>query len=171
MLTGIVTGQEIRKNRDSEINVRMLQVQISNPQDIQSVEYVPLAGDDNPPQNGDTVFILSFGQSYKCAIGVRDAIVASMSAGERKLYSRDSNGDIAAFINLLAGGNVELNGNAFSAVRFAELQTAFDALKSVVNTHTHLYNPGPGSPIATAAGTPQSTADITPAESDTVKLL
>jgi hypothetical protein len=151
----------------------MLQVELGTTaqSDVQSVEYFSLGGDDNPPQTDDKVVVISIGSAFKIAIGVRDLIVTVMNPGERKLYSRDSGGAIAAFINLLTGGDIELNGNANTAVRFAALQTAFDELKGVVNSHTHLYNPGPGSPTATAAGTPQSAADISTAESDTVKLL
>lgn len=172
MTLGTVTGQEIKPNRGTGIDVRILQVDLgtSAQSDPQSVEYFSLSGDDNPPQNGDKVVVISLGSAFKIAIGVRDAVVTAMNAGERKLYSRDNSGDIAAFINLLTDGNIELNGNSRSAVRYEDLRTAFDELKSVVNTHTHIYTPGAGTPTATAVGTPQSSADITAAESETVKL-
>jgi hypothetical protein len=129
-----------------------------------------MSGDDSPPQNGDNVVVLDIGPSFRVAVAVQDSVVPSMPAGEKKIFSRDGSGAIAAFVNLLAGGDLELNGNFDTAVRFAALKTEFDELKGVVNSHTHLYNPGPGGPTPTAVGTPQSAADLTGAESATVKL-
>lgn len=167
---GTITGQEIKTNRDGSIAVRLLQVQISNESDIQTVQYMGAAGDDSAPINGDLVQIFSIGPAFKFAVAVEDQNnIASMDAGEKKLYSRDSAGAIAAFINFLAGGNLELNGNVFSAVRFEELETAFNQLQNDFDTHTHLYTPGVGTPIQTAI-TVASTADIAPAESNTVLL-
>jgi hypothetical protein len=143
---GKVTGQEIKQNRGTDINVRMLQVQLSNESDIQSVEYIPLSGDDNPPKKDDKVVVIGIGSAFKIAIGVRDAVVTAMAAGERKLYSRDGNGDIAAFINLLTDGNINLNGDAYSAVRFEELKTSFDAFVLWAQTHTHPTPPGESNP-------------------------
>jgi hypothetical protein len=162
MQTGTVTGQEITENRNGGVDVRMLQVNLNTPErpDNQAIQYVPMSGDDSPPQNGDTVFVLSIGQSFKVAIGVQDSVIPSMLAGEKKSYSRDSAGDIAAFINYLGGGNLELNGNAFTAVRFAALETAFNQFKSDYNAHNH---------GGSGTNTPTS-ADISPAESETVKL-
>ena len=168
---GTVTGQEVKKNRDGSIAVRLLQVQISNESDIQTVQYMGPAGEDSAPINGDKVQIFSIGPAFQFAIAVEDQNnVASMPAGEKKLYSRDSAGAIAAFISFLAGGNLELNGNDKSAVRYQDLQTQFDELKGVVNSHTHIYTPGAGTPTSTATALPQSAADITTTESPTVKL-
>ena len=162
---GTVTGQEIKPNRGTDIDVRMLQVELgtSAQSDVQSVEYIPLSGDDNPPMKGDKVVVISIGPAFKIAIAVRDAVVTAMNAGERKLYSRDSNGDIAAFMNLLDTGIMELNGNAYSAVRFEELETAFNQLKADYDGHAGHFSPTNSVP------TP-STADISPAESDMVKV-
>ncbi len=164
---GEVTGQEIRENRDGAADVRLLQVRMSNDSDIQTVQYMPMAGEDSPPQIGDMVVIIGIGSAFQVAIGVQDSVVPSMPAGEKKVYSRDSSRDIAAFINYLSGGNLELNGSANTAVRFAALQTAFDALKADFNTHLHT-NPEGGN---VGPAVPQNTSDITGAESPTVKLL
>ena len=164
---GEVTGQEIRENRDGAADVRLLQVRMSNDSDIQTVQYMPMSGDDSPPQNGDLVVVLSIGTAFQVAIGIQDSVVPSMSAGEKKIYSRDSGGAVAAFINFLAGGDLELNGDANTAVRFAALQTAFDGLKADFNAHVHT-NPEGGN---VGPAVPQNTSDITGAESPTVKLL
>ena len=164
---GTITGQEIKENRNGGIDVRLLQVEMSNGSDIQTVQHVPMPGDDSPPQNGDMVAVLPIGPAFKVALGIQDSVVPSMNAGEKKLFSRDSSGNIAAFINFLSGGDIELNGNAFTAVRFSALETAFNQLKTDFDIHNHPTAPvGPVSPPSTAP----STADITPAESETVKL-
>jgi len=70
----------------------------------------------------------------------------------------------------VSGAAIELNGNADFAVAFNDLKTAFDSLKQTVNTHTHLYSPGPLPQVATATGLPQATADMAGAKVDDVKL-
>lgn len=164
---GTITGQQIISNRDGVEDVRLLQVRLSNDSDIQTVQYMPMSGDDSPPQNGDLVVVVAIGPAFQVALGVQDSVVPSMQTGEKKLYSRDSGGIIAAFINFMADGNLELNGKAFTAVRFANLETAFNQLKTDLNSHLHT-NPEGGS---VGPSTPQSTADISSAESVTVKLL
>ena len=165
--TGIVTGREVQKNIDGTVEKLLLQVQITDPDDIQTVEQMTQSGEDTNPANGAKVVIVQNGVSYKMAIAVDDGIVPTMNPGEKKLYSISS-GAIQAFINLLANGDIELNGNAKSAVSFAELKTAFDQLKSDFDTHIH-------SGVTTGAGvsgvpTASTTADIDPAEVDTVRL-
>ena len=160
---GEVTGQEIRENRDGAADVRLLQVRMSNDSDIQTVQYMPMAGDDSPPQIGDTVVIIGIGTAFQVAIGLQDSVVPSMPEGEKKIYSRDSGGSIAAFINLLADGNLELNGSADSAVRFAILDTQLQALVTAINAAFATKSDGSGT-----AGT--LTLDLSNAESPTVKL-
>ena len=69
--------------------------------------------------------------------------------------------------NIKNDGIIEINGNSDFAVRFNALQTAFDQLKSDFNTHTHVSVTSLGTP---SVPVPQSTADITPAKVNEVKL-
>jgi phage gp45-like len=167
MVTGIVTGREVKKNKDGRVEKLLLQVQITEPDDIQTVEFMNQAGSDINPPDGARVLITQNGDSYKIAICSDDNIVPSMNAGEQKIYSTNA-GSIAAFINLLSTGNIELNGNANTAVAFAALATAFNQLKSDFNSHIHTgVTTGGGT-----SGTPQTptAADIAPAEVTEVKL-
>ncbi len=177
--TGKVTGREVSTNRDGQKTVLNLQVEITSPEDIQTVELMQPAGEDTNPPDGSKVIILSAGSAWKIAVAVDDGIEPEMQPGEKKVYSV-SEGAIQAFINFLVSGNIEINGNADFAVRYTKLETAFNTLKSefdtlvqTFNTHTHVYNPGPGSGAPTAVpaalGQP-SQADISPAKVDTVKL-
>jgi hypothetical protein len=167
---GIIRGREIRKNRDGAGNRVMLQVEMSNPDDIQTVEYVSLPGQDENPINGSRVYIIEVGSSYKIGIAVDDGIAPGMATGEKRVYSLNDAGAIQAFINLLKTGIIEVNGNADFAVRFTDLETAFNQLKSDFNTHTHAYTPGSQPPSATAVPVPQTTADMSGAKVDEVKL-
>lgn len=141
--TGTVTGSEVKKNRDGAGNRRLLQVEISDPDDIQTVEMMSAAGEDVNPPVGNRVLIIDVGAAYKIAIAADDGIEPSMDEGEKKIYSIDG-GSISAFINLLNTGILELNGNNDFAVRFNALQAAFDELVTDFNnlvtihdTHKH----------------------------------
>ena len=160
---GRVTGQTIAENRDGAADVRLLQVEMSAPGDVQTVQYMPMAGDDSPPQNWDRVVVLPIGSAFRVALAVQDTVAPSMPAGEKKVYARDGAGDIAAFLNLRAGGDLELNGSGNSAVTFAQLKTVIDAFVLALNAVFASKLDGPGN-----AGV--LTFDITPAESPTVRL-
>ena len=166
--TGTVTGQEIKTNRDGGVEVRLLQVEMSSPDDIQTVQYFPMSGDDSPPIKDDKVAVISIGDSFKIAIGVQDSIVPSMGPGEKKSYSRDSVGAVAAFVNHLASGVLELNGNNDFAVRFNALQTKLTALEAQLIAHVH-----PGVLTGGASTGPSVTVfdiDISAAKVDEVKI-
>jgi phage gp45-like len=160
---GTVTGQEIKTNRNGEIDVRLLQVQFSNDRDIQTVQHFNPSGEDSGPINGDEVIVFDLGPAFKVAVSTQDALAAVVGAGEKKLYSRDSAGAIKAFINLLANGNVQVNGATDTAVRFAALNTALQGLVTAINAVLAGKQDGSG-----AAGT--LTLDLSAAESDTVEL-
>ena len=174
--TGIVTGREFKKNRDSENDRLLLQVQITDADDIHTVEYMSPPGEDSNPPNGAKVLIIDAGRAYKIAIAADDNIQPSMQEGEKKLYSI-SDGAIAAFINFLQSGIVEINGNNDFAVRYNELETGFNQLKSdhdnfVANIYgLHNHPTAPAGPISTPSVLGSaSTADISAAKVNEVKL-
>ena len=80
--TGTVTGQVIEKNRGSDNDVRMLQVEITEELDVQKVQQIAWGG-DNSPINGDLVLIVEISVAYKFAIGVQ-GLVPTVESGERK---------------------------------------------------------------------------------------
>ena len=163
---GVVTGSEIRKNRDGDVNKLLLQVRLSDIDDVQTVEFKSHAGDDTRPPNGSNVLVVSAGEAWKIAVASDDDVVPSMAVGEKKLYST-SGGSIQAFINLKSDGTIEINGNTDFAVRFTALETAFNQLKSDYNSHTHVSVTSVGTPTIPV---PQSTADMSGAKVDGVKL-
>jgi hypothetical protein len=157
--TGTVTGREVGKNRDGDHDRLLLQVQISNADDIQTVEYVSLPGQDENPIDGTRVFIIDAGASYKIAIAADDGIAPAMSEGEKRLYSLDSSGTIQAFINMLKTGIIEINGNGDFAVRWTALNTGLQNMLTALNAD-----------IVVAGGAGTTTLDISGAKVDEVKL-
>ena len=68
-----------------------------------------------------------------------------------------------AKITIKPSGEVELNGSTYSATRFEELEIAFNQLKADYDGHAGHFSPSNISP-------PASTADISPAESASVRV-
>jgi hypothetical protein len=164
LISGKITGQSIGKNKDGQQNVRILQVQMTDGDDIRTVEMYCQAGEDTAPVVGDKVIIrrLGSGSNLVCE-STKDLIEPDVEAGEKKLYSYVGT-TIKAFIKWVKDGILELNGNADFAVRYTALETAFNQLKSDFDTHTQTVSGGVAQPPTA------STADITPSKVETVKL-
>lgn len=163
---GKVTGHEIRKNRDGVDDVCLLQVEVSDPDDIQTIEWYQASGVDSVPPINSLVAFLPAGRAWMIALGANDGIVPVSTPGDYKVYS-SAGGVIKAFLKLLStglarlealiieiissggieitatgiteinGSVVELNGNTDFAVRFSVLSTAFNQLLADYNIHAH----------------------------------
>lgn len=162
-----VVGREVRTNKDGTANKLMLQVEISDPDDIQSVQLMNQSGEETNPPNDSQVIVVSIGESFKVAVAADDNIIPTMAIGERKIYSTSA-GAVSAFINLLASGVIEINGNGEFAVGFTAMKAAFDQLISDFDLHIH-------SGVTTGLGvsgppSAPTTADMTAAKIDDVRL-
>ena len=164
-MTGTVTGFAIGKNRNGSKNVVLLQVELRDKKDVQTIELFNPAGDDSIPPNNSKVVILKVSENFKIAIANSDNIEPVMGQGEKKIYSQSGN-IIKAFINWLNDGILELNGNNDFAVRFNALKTGFDLLVSNFNAHVHTETGG-----TTSAPTVPSTADIDSSKVNEVKII
>lgn len=161
--TGIVTGSELKKNRNGQKTRLMLQVQMTNADDIQTVEYVPLPGTDANPIKGSRVYILTVDNSYKIAVAINDGVTPETDPGERHIYAVNDDGVIQSFIKLLKTGVIRINGDADFAVRF-------DALDQALQLYVNQVNAALGNKLD-GAGTAGLTAlDISAAKVDNVKL-
>jgi len=135
MQTGLIKGSSYRVNRDGSGKKLLLEVEITDPDDIQTVELMTQAGDDiNPPDNS-RVTIIKIGSAWKIAIASDDGIAPdeTLNKGERKIYASDGT-DIKSFINWLVNGNVQINGSGDFAVRYDALSTILDTLATDINT-------------------------------------
>jgi hypothetical protein len=181
--TGKIVGRKIAVNRDGEKKVLLLSCEITDPDDVQTVEYFQQAGTDNEPPDGSTVLLVKVGSAWKIAIAVDDGIEPdpSLLPGEFEYYS-SLLGVKKASIKGRKTGQLELNGIGDYAVKFNQLKTAFDQLKSDFDNHVSKYNghthtttatvstglPGVIAPT-TDTSTP-TTADIDPAKAETIEV-
>ncbi len=159
---GTVRGREIRKNRNGSADVLLLQVEISDADDIQTVELMTQAGDEYSPVDGSRVLLVQLGPAWVVAVTADDLIPPEIAAGERRTYSQDG-GTRKASIYWRTSGQLELNGIGDFAVKFNALETAFNQLKDDFDNHDGHFSPTNSKPAA-------STADISPAKVDTVEL-
>lgn len=175
---GLVTGNEVTIDRDGDSPVRMIQCQLSEEDDTQTVELIRGHGiDECPVSDFATAIILKIG-NYSVCIGIDDAILSEVDEGEKEIYSiLPVTNTKAASILLKADGTIECNGNTDFAVAFNDLKTGFDQLKSDFNTFvTTIYNlhnhpTAPTGPVSVPSVTGSSTsASIDASKVDTVKL-
>lgn len=159
---GTVRGREIRKNRNGEGDVLLLQVEVSDADDIQTVELMTQAGDEYSPIDGAKVLLVQLGPAWVVAVTGDDLMPPGITEGERRTYSQVG-GTRKASIYWRTSGQLELNGTGDHAVRFAALETAFNQLKSDFDGHAGHFSPSNVAP-------PPSSADIAPAKVDTVEL-
>jgi hypothetical protein len=77
------------------------------------------SGDDSQPLNTDYCAILDIERSGgSVVVGYVDPKNAGVtSAGEKRIYSRDGSGNIAAFIHLKSNGNISIENDVFD-IRF-----------------------------------------------------
>jgi len=97
-------------------------------------------------------------------------------AGETRLFSTDENGTVKIALHLKNDGTAEIGGNSKNMVRFQELETGFNTLKTdfnnlviAYNLHIHPSSSGTTSPTVTQ-GT-SSTADISGSKINEIKTL
>jgi hypothetical protein len=133
IITGIITGYKVGKNMNGTKNVLLLQVRISDSEDIQTVEYRCASGDDSFPVIGSEVLVLQITKTWKIGIAVKDQIEPEMSEGERRLYSQE-NGEVKAYIKILKDGTIEINGKTDFAVAYTDLNAALQAFLKDLNT-------------------------------------
>lgn len=176
--TGKVVGNSIGKNQDGDTDVRLLTVELSDGDDIQTVEYYDDGGRDYLPPNGAEVVILDISPSHRIAIAVDDLQVPALPAGAVEFYSLNAAGTAkAAKVKLDNAGVVTINDGEDFAVQFSALQTAFNQLKSDLNTlistyngHTHVAPSGGGATGAPSAPGVASSADMSGAKIEGIKV-
>jgi phage gp45-like len=181
---GTITGREISQNNDASKKTTLLQVTVSEDEDVQTVELQSIAGEDFQPPDGSRVFFDEVSDTFAVALVVDDGVepAADLEQGERELYSSDE-GARKATIRLKKDGQIVVNGGGGTAIEFARMKEAFDQLKSdfdnlvtAYNAHIHVTTatvgatPTPGVIAPTTSTGAPSTADMTEAESGTVEV-
>jgi len=119
MMIGRVTGRQVAVNRDGDKPVLLLQVEISDPDDIQTVEFVSQAGIDQNPPNNANVLISKLGDAWLVAFAADDGIAREMSEGDFQIYS-SAGGIKIAKVTLKKDGTIRAENSA----GYAELSPA-----------------------------------------------
>lgn len=111
-------------------------------------------GIDSSPIKGMVAIMASTGEIGK------DVIIGYINAnqiadvGETRLFSTDADGVLKIAIHLKNDGTIEIGGDANNLVRFTELKSGFDQLKSDVNSLITAYNSHIHITTATVGATP-----------------
>ena len=145
----------------------------------QASEAMPFGVDANPIAGMHAIYSYTSMLGQPVIIGYINTSQLA-SAGEMRLYATDGNGAIKGYTWLKADGTYEILGNDDNMVRYSKLETAFNELKSDLNSliskfnsHTHILtlSSGTGTAAPTATTDTPSTADITPAKITRIKTI
>lgn len=131
-------------------------------------EAAPFGFDSQPPADFTAIYLETSNVGESVIVGYINKNQLS-AVGEARAYAVDASGHVVSFIWAKNDGSLELNGNAFSAVRFQNLKIQLDSLQNQINAQLPLIASG----IATGGGvyTPTNiNIDLTNSESPTVKL-
>lgn len=146
---GVITGSSVKPNKDGVNPTRLLQVVVSDPMDVQTVELITQAGEDNNPPIGSKVVMIDLGPAWQVGIAVDDNIAPEVQPGEKEYYS-SVGGVKKAKLKLNLLGECILNDGVDFGVAFNQLKAAFDDLQTQWNIFADAYVPG--GPLA--VGTP-----------------
>lgn len=139
MEIGRIVGFVIDRNRDAETATLQLEIEISDDQDVQTVDLFSQAGEDYTPPKDSRVVTLALGEAFKVAVAVNDGQEPQTEEGEREMYSL-AGGERKAKIRLLTDGVVRINDGDDFAVRFSELKKTIDEIRADMNDFQIKYN-------------------------------
>ena len=175
-ITKVISTQE-----DAEIR-RLIKVLGLGTDDVQEVfQAAPYGDDSNPIKNMVAVMSETNDSGESVIVGyINKNQIAK--AGEKRIFSTDSNGNVKMSLYLKNDGNAEFGGNSDNLVRFSPLDSGYLALRSDLNAFISVFNahihpfiglavgvPGATTPTATP-GAPSS-ASISGAKIDEIKSL
>lgn len=131
-------------------------------------ECAPFGIDSSPIKGMTAIYQETTNNSESVIIGyINENQIAE--SGETRFYSMDANKTVKAFVFLKANGNIELNGNTHSGVRYAPLNSGIQATDTAINIEL--------GKIATAIGLLGGSyvpapiiTDISASENNTIKM-
>jgi hypothetical protein len=161
MKLGRVISSEIGLNRDGDTRVLLLKVEITEPDDPQTVEYLQAAGEDYRPPEDSNVIVTDLGEAYKIAIAADDGIEPEAAAGEREIYAHVG-GVKKGRLKCNLDGTVQAGVTGLDFVSQAnKIDQIISDIHGVINGWTPLANDG-GAALKAAwlsqFGTPPSSA-------------
>lgn len=168
-MIGIVTGSQLNKNKDGDSLVLLLQVQLTDPDDIQSIEFMRGSNIETKPPKDSAIYIVEAGKAYKIAVAVDDGVLPdpTLLEGEIEHYSSVSGNRIGKHRIKVDGSHVFNDGVDF-AIKYTEMEKAFNQLRDDYNdfvskylTHIHPFaGPSGNTSPPTPPGPKVSTANM-----------
>ena len=110
-MIGKVIGSAVDVNRDSDGNVLLLTVEITEGDDLQEIELFRHAGVDYNPPVGSIVVIQTLSDAFKVGVAVDDGIEPEADEGEYEIYSSEG-GSKKARVKCDSDGNAVLNAGS-----------------------------------------------------------
>ena len=108
---GTVDKTRVDVNGDGGVQVRLVDVILSDPQDVQTVQLWTKEGEDYNPAPGSKILVLHAGSAWGIGIAVDDEFLPAAAAGEKYIYALDPTGTtIMSSIKLFNDGSVEIAG-------------------------------------------------------------
>lgn len=147
---------------DNFRNIKFLRMGKS---DIQETEQIgPHGFDSNPVKDMAAIYAPTLQQGEPVILGYINKKQMDLDLGESLMFSTNQNGVLQIYIRMRADGTMEMNGNSDFMVRFNELKTGFDQLKSdfndfvsnTYNTHVHPSPAGGSTGTTPSLGTPSA---------------
>lgn len=133
-------------------------VQRMGKSDIQTgYQATPYGVDSNPIDGMVALFHDTVRKGDNVVVGYLQKNMMA-AKGEIRIFSTDSQGNLKSWIWLKNDGTIEINGNANHLTQYEAMKTAFDQLKTDLNS------------ARAALALPPSTADMTGAKTNTVKV-
>lgn len=132
-------------------------------------ESAPFGVDSNPIKGMTAIYADTSNDSESVIIGyINENQIAQK--GETRIFSLDENGNLKAFVWCKNNGEIHLNGNTSTAVKFEELKTAINNSDNLLNAELTKIQTA----ITALGGTyvkSNVTTNIDPSKSDKVKLV
>lgn len=116
--TGRVTGRQTAKNRDGADSVRLLQVVVTDRDDVQTVQLVSQTGEESNPPDGSAVVLVPAGPALKLAVAMLDRVPPDLAVGGKRIYSTADDGTtVKAEVRLDPDGKITIhNDNASQTI-------------------------------------------------------
>jgi phage gp45-like len=114
---GIVTGRRTAANRGQGVPVRLLQVMVTDLNDVRTVQLIEQAGEESNPPDGSLVVLLPSGIGGHAAVAVGDGVEPVLAIGGKRVYSVDpATHAVIAELRLDPDGRIAATGPVASLV-------------------------------------------------------
>jgi len=168
-----ILSTTIDESKSGDGKVVSCECEMSEKEDIKTVEVVAGHGRMVFPKAGAKLIGIRLQSGYIVAVGCDDGIEPDIEEGEHKIYSIGPDGTVAASVLMKADGSIVLNDGTDYAILYSEMKKAFDQLKSDFDAHTHPVSVS-GSATAqkgtASAIAVKSTADMSSSKVEKVRL-